>query len=158
MAHTTTYSRRSVGAMAAAAVLGVAAPAAIAPQIAEARTATTAANTRGLSRNGVKVINAIHKKFPKIKRILTLRRSNDDHGSGHAVDLMIPRYSSSSGKLLGNQVASYLRKNAKTLGITYIIWRQHIWSVGRAGEGWRRMSSRGSATANHMDHVHVSVR
>ena len=34
--------------------------------------------------------------------------------------------------------------------------RQHIWSVERAGEGWRGMSDRGSTTANHYDHVHVT--
>ena len=38
-----------------------------------------------------------------------------------------------------------------------ILLRQHIWTPVRAGEGWRSMPSRGSATANHYDHVHVSV-
>ena len=27
----------------------------------------------------------------------------------------------------------------------------------RSGEGWRGMSDRGNATANHFDHVHISV-
>jgi hypothetical protein len=27
----------------------------------------------------------------------------------------------------------------------------------RAGEGWRAMPDRGSATANHYDHVHIAV-
>jgi len=31
------------------------------------------------------------------------------------------------------------------------------WGAIRSGEGWRYMPSRGSATANHYDHVHVSV-
>ncbi len=43
------------------------------------------------------------------------------------------------------------------LGVSYVIYSQRIWSVERAGEGWRGMSNRGSATANHYDHVHVSV-
>jgi hypothetical protein len=38
-----------------------------------------------------------------------------------------------------------------------VIYRQHIWTVQRSSEGWRPMSDRGSPTANHMDHVHVSV-
>jgi hypothetical protein len=29
--------------------------------------------------------------------------------------------------------------------------------VERSSEGWRYMSDRGSTTANHYDHVHVSV-
>ena len=34
---------------------------------------------------------------------------------------------------------------------------QRIWTPVRAAEGWRTFPSRGSATANHYDHVHVSV-
>ena len=30
-------------------------------------------------------------------------------------------------------------------------------AAGRAGEGWRWQPDRGSTTANHYDHVHVSV-
>ncbi|MEP7157788.1 MAG: SH3 domain-containing protein, partial [Chloroflexota bacterium] len=36
-------------------------------------------------------------------------------------------------------------------------WSQRIWSVQRSSEGWRPMADRGSTTANHYDHVHVSV-
>jgi hypothetical protein len=38
-----------------------------------------------------------------------------------------------------------------------VIYHQQIWTVQRSSEGWRSMSDRGSPTANHMDHVHVSV-
>jgi hypothetical protein len=38
-----------------------------------------------------------------------------------------------------------------------VIYAQKIWSVKRGGEGWRGMSDRGSVTANHYDHVHVST-
>jgi hypothetical protein len=40
------------------------------------------------------------------------------------------------------------------LNITYIIWYQRIWSTN--SPGWRKMADRGSPTANHMDHVHIS--
>lgn len=33
-----------------------------------------------------------------------------------------------------------------------MIYRQRIDS----GDGWERMEDRGGATANHMDHVHIS--
>ncbi|MFC7586838.1 hypothetical protein ACFQYP_26215 [Nonomuraea antimicrobica] len=46
-------------------------------------------------------------------------------------------------------------KNAKRLGIMYVIYRQRIWHV-RTG-AWRTMSDRGGTTANHYDHPHVSV-
>lgn len=48
--------------------------------------------------------------------------------------------------------------NQAQFGIWYEMSRQHIWNVERASEGWRPQSpyDRGSLTANHYDHVHVS--
>ena len=57
----------------------------------------------------------------------------------------------------GWDVANFLRANYSAFGIEYIIYAQNIWSVERSGEGWRGMSDRGSVTANHYDHVHVTV-
>jgi hypothetical protein len=51
-------------------------------------------------------------------------------------------------------VAEYLQGRAGELGITYLIWKQRRWSPGGS---WVAMEDRGSATANHYDHVHVSV-
>lgn len=73
------------------------------------------------------------------------------HGSGQAVDFMI------SDSSVGREVADYLRNNASSLGVSEVIYAQRIWTSQRAGEGWRSMPDRGSATANHYDHVHVSV-
>jgi hypothetical protein len=58
---------------------------------------------------------------------------------------------------VGWDIAHWVRANAKSLGVSEVIYRQHIWTVQRGSEGWRSMSDRGSPTANHMDHVHVSV-
>ena len=57
---------------------------------------------------------------------------------------------------LGTAIAEFLRSHA-SLHLYDILWRQQIWTPVRASEGWRGMSSRGSTTANHYDHVHVSV-
>ena len=80
------------------------------------------------------------------------RRPGDwgDHGTGRAVDVMI----SSSGQ--GDAVAAYIIANMGRLGVSYVIWRQRIWMSGTGG--WRCMGERGSATANHDDHVHISGR
>lgn len=78
-----------------------------------------------------------------------------DHPSGHAVDLMLPNYR--ANRELGWQVANHLKANASRYNIKYIIFAQHIWSVQRSGEGWRSMANRGGDTANHYDHVHVTV-
>jgi hypothetical protein len=77
-------------------------------------------------------------------------RGDGEHGQGRAIDIMI------TGET-GWDVANFLRANYSALGIEYIIYSQNIWSVERSGEGWRGMSDRGSTTANHYDHVHVTV-
>ncbi|HEU4546530.1 MAG TPA: SH3 domain-containing protein, partial [Microlunatus sp.] len=77
-------------------------------------------------------------------------RNDGEHGQGRAIDIMV------SGET-GWEIANFLRANYAALGIEYIIFSQQMWSVERSGEGWRGMSDRGSATANHYDHVHVSV-
>jgi hypothetical protein len=74
-----------------------------------------------------------------------------DHPLGLALDYMVY-----GDKAKGDQIAAFCAANAGNLNVHYIIWYQHIWNKDRASEGWREMSNRGSATANHMDHVHVS--
>ena len=77
--------------------------------------------------------------------------SGGEHSTGQALDIMIPNSS------VGQAIANYVRANYKALGVSEVIWAQKIWTVQRSGEGWRAMSDRGSATANHYDHVHVTV-
>ncbi|WP_141576414.1 hypothetical protein [Actinomadura sp. WMMA1423] len=82
-----------------------------------------------------------------------------DHGDGRACDFMEStggRTPSAGAQRHGDQVARYAVANARRLGISYVIWRQHIWNV--RGGGWRPMEDRGSITQNHYDHVHISVR
>lgn len=120
---------------------------------------TTSISTAGLSADAVKVLKAVNAQFPQITTIYGVRSGSDaeDHATGHALDLMIPNYGTAAGKALGNQVAAYLKAHQSELGVHYVIWSQHIWNVQRDAEGWRSMADRGSTTANHYDHVHVSV-
>ncbi|WP_231333192.1 hypothetical protein [Actinomadura graeca] len=81
-----------------------------------------------------------------------------DHGDGRACDFMEGaggRMPSADARRHGDQVAQYVITNARRLGISYVIWKQHIWNV--RGGGWRPMADRGGITQNHFDHVHVSV-
>lgn len=105
----------------------------------------------GLVANGKKVYRAICAAFPEVSSFGGRRASNDFHGSGQAVDAMI------SDSAAGWRLAKWLRANASELGVSEVIYAQQIWTVQRSGDGWRGMSDRGSATANHYDHVHVSV-
>ncbi|MGW0809282.1 coiled-coil domain-containing protein [Nonomuraea sp. NPDC002799] len=81
-----------------------------------------------------------------------------EHPLGRACDFMLSRggtmpAGSEVGR--GDEIAAWAIKNAKRLGIMYIIYRQRIWHA-RTG-GWRTMTDRGGTTANHYDHPHISV-
>jgi hypothetical protein len=76
-----------------------------------------------------------------------------------AVDYMLPHGGHTAADVTaGWRLAHYAQALAIQGGrnIHYIVYRQHIWNIQRAAEGWRPMADRGSWTQNHMDHVHVS--
>ncbi|MGY2079551.1 LysM peptidoglycan-binding domain-containing protein [Modestobacter sp. SYSU DS0657] len=54
----------------------------------------------------------------------------------------------------GDAVTQYVIDNASRFRVEYVIWQQRIYQV-RTGT-WQGMADRGSPTANHMDHPHVS--
>lgn len=113
---------------------------------------------KGLKPNAIKLHRASRAAFPQITTYYGVRPDAiPDHPSGLALDLMIPDYKSATGKALGAQVAAWAQANQATLGVHYIIWNQHIWNYQRASEGWRVMGDRGSDSANHKDHVHITV-
>lgn len=114
------------------------------------RACTNGTTAAGGDANVQAVHEAVCANWPSISTYGTLRGGGGDHPLGRAVDIMV------SGSM-GWDVAEFVRANAAALGVTYVIYAQHIWSVERSGEGWRGMSDRGSTTANHFDHVHVSV-
>ncbi|QIX27327.1 hypothetical protein ncot_12485 [Nocardioides sp. JQ2195] len=103
----------------------------------------------GVSPNIVKVHEAVCAAFPEITTYGTFR-GDGEHAQGIAVDIMV------SGAR-GWEVAEFVRAHASELGVSYAIYSQKIWSVQRSSEGWRGMSDRGSTTANHYDHVHVTT-
>ncbi|HMI34191.1 MAG TPA: SH3 domain-containing protein [Propionibacteriaceae bacterium] len=113
---------------------------------------------RGLKPNAIKVHRAMRARFPQITVYGGVRPSViPDHEQGRALDCMIPNYQSASGKALGNEAAAWTKANARSLGINYVIWNQHIWNITRDSEGWRFMADRGSDSANHMNHIHITV-
>lgn len=105
----------------------------------------------GLGANAIAAHRAICARFPQVTAYGGYRAGSSNHSSGRALDVMI------SGST-GSEIAEWARANASALGITEVIHAQRIWTTQRAGDGWRGMSDRGSATANHYDHVHLSFR
>lgn len=64
---------------------------------------------------------------------------------------------------LGWQVTNWMKANARTLGVEYLIWQGRIWSVARSSEGWRAYNGGGifdpgSVTGGHFDHLHWTAR
>jgi len=81
-----------------------------------------------------------------------------DHGSGRACDFMEAlggNMPTAAHVTHGNNVAQFAINNASKYGVKYIIWRQRIYDL--RSPGWKAMSDRGGVTANHYDHVHISV-
>jgi hypothetical protein len=105
----------------------------------------------GIVPQAVALHRALCAAFPQISEYGGYR-GDGEHSDGHAIDVMV--YGDSG---TGQAVADWLRAHAGTLHVDDIIWAQHIWTTQRSSEGWRSMPDRGSATANHYDHVHVRV-
>ncbi len=115
------------------------------------RCAKAGSATSNMTSRTVNVLNQICAKFPSITSYGGYRAgSSGYHGTGQAIDAMI------SGEA-GWEVARWVRANASSLGVVEVIYSQQIWTAQRSGDGWRSMSDRGSASANHYDHVHISV-
>ena len=122
----------------------------------------------GLKPDTLRVLRCIHRGWPQIASFggVGSRPSNvdRDHQNGLAVDAMIPNYRSPAGIAMGDAIARWLLANRKKLGVKYVIWNEHIWSVARQREGWRRCGTVAGPcyngpndTAAHRDHVHIST-
>ena len=107
---------------------------------------------RGLKHRAKRTLRAICHEFPEFTRYLGVgsRGNASYHHSGRAIDVMVtgPK---------GWQVAHMMHRHAHRLGVTEIVYERRMWTRQRSHEGWRLMSRRGSATADHYDHVHISI-
>jgi peptidoglycan hydrolase-like protein with peptidoglycan-binding domain len=75
-----------------------------------------------------------------------------EHSEGRAWDWMVDVDDKSERAAAANFIAWVTRndgRNARRLGIMYVIYNKKIWAVYRAGEGWR-------PSYDHTDHVHIS--
>ena len=105
-----------------------------------------------LTSNARSVYRAVCAAFGRSVSAFGGYRAGDsgDHGSGRAVDVMV------SGEP-GLEIARYVQAHSGELHVKYVIYQQKIWQAGHPTSQWKLMEDRGSRTANHYDHVHVSV-
>jgi len=107
------------------------------------------------------VKDAIDRRFGPFSAIGCYRAENGgEHPLGRACDFMLSTggvLPTAAGVRRGYNIAAWAQANASRLGIMYIIYRQRMWDIRMASSGWVPMADRGSITANHFDHVHISV-
>lgn len=120
----------------------------------------TPTNSGGLTARMIAVRDEIMQNFPMPYGVGCLRAGDPgEHGKGRACDFMMSsggRPASGVDEERGDALAQWLITNGARLGVMYIIWKQRYYDI-RSGSGWDPMSDRGGVTANHYDHVHVSV-
>ena len=105
----------------------------------------------GLTSRTRAVLRAVCAEFPSVTSYGGYRAGGGSyHSSGQAIDVMV------SGEA-GWEIARWARANASSLGIIEVLYSQQIWTAQRSGDGWRGVEDRGSVSANHYDHVHISV-
>lgn len=110
---------------------------------------------KGLQVDTILAARAVSAAFPEILNIGGVRSDSLKwHPHGMAIDVMIPDARSAAGIALGDSVLAYVLKNAERFDLNHVIWRQTIYYPNRPA---RKMSNRGSDTANHYDHVHIAT-
>jgi hypothetical protein len=110
---------------------------------------------KGLQVETILAARAVSGMFPEILNIGGVRPDSMRwHPNGLAIDVMIPNYRTAEGRALGDRVVAFVLDNADRFGLNHVLWRQTSYGPGRPS---RPMSSRGSDTANHFDHVHIAT-
>jgi hypothetical protein len=101
---------------------------------------------------------AVEQQFPGFFPSIGCWRPSDpypDHPSGRACDFMLPGDGhDATANAKANEIADWIDANAKAFGLQYEILQQRY---RPAGAQWSPMADRGGWTANHEDHIHVTV-
>ncbi len=92
--------------------------------------------------------------------------TKSEHPLGRACDITfgnpIGQRPTPEQRELGWDVTNWVKDNAETLGVEYLIWDGKIWSLKRDDEGWREYNGGGmhdpsDITGGHYDHLHITV-
>jgi hypothetical protein len=82
-----------------------------------------------------------------------------EHPKGRACDFSVSvggfgGVAAGNDRVYGDKMAAFFVKNAKALGLYYVIWYRMIWLPG---DGWHNKSGCCGAAAEHQNHVHLSM-
>jgi hypothetical protein len=75
------------------------------------------------------------------------------HGTGRAIDVMIPLVKGDANNATGDKIANFLVQNAEKIGVQFIIWDRNSWGASRSKP---KLRSYGGPHP-HTDHIHVEL-
>lgn len=75
------------------------------------------------------------------------------HGSGRALDIMIPLDHGDADNGVGDAIANWLIANSRTIGIQYLAWDRTQWSGSRSTGRVRPYTG----PIPHIDHIHAEI-
>src|SRR6185369_9310993 len=75
------------------------------------------------------------------------------HGSGRALDIMIPTDHGDADNGVGDAIANWLITNSHTIGVQYLIWDHTQWSASRSTGRVRAYTG----PIPHIDHIHAEI-
>lgn len=85
---------------------------------------------------------------------------NSAHYDGRAVDIFFAR-SDKDNNARGWLLANWLVANADYYSIATVIFDDHVWTLVKSDQGWRRYvhpsGDRKNPTLRHLDHIHADV-
>lgn len=75
------------------------------------------------------------------------------HGSGRALDIMIPLSGGAADNDVGDAIANWLIAHSHEIGVQYLIWDRSTWSGSRSSDRVRTYTGPNP----HIDHIHVEI-
>jgi hypothetical protein len=75
------------------------------------------------------------------------------HGTGRALDVMIPLYGGDADNTKGDKVGNWLVQHAQEIGVQLVIWDRMTWNASRSGDKFNPYTG----PIPHTDHLHVEL-
>lgn len=75
------------------------------------------------------------------------------HGTGRALDIMIPTIKGKADNTVGDEIANWLVVNAEDIGVQFIVWDQTKWNASYSSNKAKPYTGPNP----HVDHIHVEL-
>jgi hypothetical protein len=75
------------------------------------------------------------------------------HGTGRALDIMIPKSKGDADNTVGDEIANWLVVNAEDIGVQFIIWDHTKWNASYSSNKAKPYTG----PIPHIDHIHVEL-